>query len=221
VLRRRIIYSDPADDGYARGTYPEGPWGPESHIQWGAILYDWLGQGEPFTFHWKQQPDGRWVEARADKQLPRIPSIPMSHEDASQILSRLTGTAGPRVAREPSFHVSRRSGTGHVELRVKNEDESAMRNVIGKITGSEEPEVDRRRQSPRRLEPRRRHPRAAPRRSRDRARPQAAVQLVSVRGGRSSSRTGMPRGSPRRLDELGPRLSREAPPRRRPIREPR
>ncbi|HEY6547168.1 MAG TPA: PA domain-containing protein, partial [Vicinamibacteria bacterium] len=41
-----IIYSDPAEDGYARGeTYPAGPWGPPSHMQWGSIVYDWLGQG--------------------------------------------------------------------------------------------------------------------------------------------------------------------------------
>ena len=49
-----IIYSDPAEDGGRMGTvYPKGPWGPDSHIQWGAILYDWLGQGEPFTFPWR------------------------------------------------------------------------------------------------------------------------------------------------------------------------
>ena len=33
-----IIYSDPKDDGYRRGkVFPHGPWGPESHIQRGAI----------------------------------------------------------------------------------------------------------------------------------------------------------------------------------------
>src|SRR5215472_15916102 len=31
-----LIYSDPAEDGYARGkVFPDGPWGPESHIQRG------------------------------------------------------------------------------------------------------------------------------------------------------------------------------------------
>ncbi len=33
-----LIYSDPAEDGYAQGkVFPDGPWGPESHIQRGAI----------------------------------------------------------------------------------------------------------------------------------------------------------------------------------------
>jgi N-acetylated-alpha-linked acidic dipeptidase len=140
-----IIYSDPADDGYARGeTYPRGPWGPASHIQWGSIVYDWLGYGTvPFTFHWKQSPDGSWVEGpERDRQLPRIPSMPMSHEDASEILSRLAGPAVPREwqgALPFTYHVG--PGPVTLRLRVRNEDRiGLMRNVMGKIPGSEEPE---------------------------------------------------------------------------------
>jgi N-acetylated-alpha-linked acidic dipeptidase len=33
-----LIYSDPAEDGFKKGkVFPEGPWGPETHIQRGAI----------------------------------------------------------------------------------------------------------------------------------------------------------------------------------------
>ena len=140
-----IVYSDPADDGYARGsTYPRGPWGPPSHIQWGSIIYDWRGYGTtPFTFHWTQNPDGSWVEGpERDPQLPRIPSIPMSHEDASEILSRLAGPVAPREwqgALPFTYHIG--PGPVTVRLRVKNEERiGTMRNVVGKITGSEEPE---------------------------------------------------------------------------------
>jgi N-acetylated-alpha-linked acidic dipeptidase len=140
-----IVYSDPADDGYARGeTYPLGPWGPPSHIQWGSIVYDWLGYGTtPFTFHWKENSDGSWVEGpERDRQLARIPSLPMSHEDASEILSRLAGPAVPREwqgALPFTYHVG--PGPAKLRLRVKNEDRiGLMRNVIGKLTGSEEPE---------------------------------------------------------------------------------
>jgi N-acetylated-alpha-linked acidic dipeptidase len=66
----------------------------------------------------------------------------MSHEDASQILSRLAGPAVPREwqgALPFTYHVG--PGPVTVRLRVKNEDQiGLMRNVIGKITGSEEPE---------------------------------------------------------------------------------
>jgi N-acetylated-alpha-linked acidic dipeptidase len=140
-----IIYSDPADDGYGRGeTYPRGPWGPPSHIQWGSIVYDWLGYGTvPFTFHWKQNAEGTWVEGpERDRQLARIPSMPMSHEDAAEILSRLAGPAVPRDWQGGlpfTYHVG--PGPVKVRLRVKNEDRiGTMRNVIGRITGSEEPD---------------------------------------------------------------------------------
>ena len=43
-----LIYSDPADDGAGKGSvYPKGPWGPESHIQRGGIVYDFLVPGDP------------------------------------------------------------------------------------------------------------------------------------------------------------------------------
>jgi len=45
-----LVYSDPAEDGYKRGeVFPRGPWGPESHIQRGAITYDFMVPGDPLT----------------------------------------------------------------------------------------------------------------------------------------------------------------------------
>ncbi|HEY5656438.1 MAG TPA: M28 family peptidase [Myxococcota bacterium] len=137
-----IIYSDPEDDGYGRGeTYPHGPWGPPSHIQWGSIVYDWLGS-TPFTFHWKKR-GGRWVEkGERDPRLPRIPSIPMSHEAAAEILSRLAGPAVPpgwQGGLPLAYHVG--PGPVRVRLRVDNDEHiGTMRNVIGEIRGAEEPE---------------------------------------------------------------------------------
>jgi N-acetylated-alpha-linked acidic dipeptidase len=138
-----IIYSDPEDDGYGRGeTYPHGPWGPPSHIQWGSIVYDWFGL-TPFTFHWKKQRGGRWVEAgERDRRLPKIPSIPMSHEDAAEILSRLGGPSVPpewQGGLPFAYHVG--PEPVRIRLRVDNDEQiGTMRNVIGQVRGSEEPE---------------------------------------------------------------------------------
>ncbi len=140
-----IIYSDPADDGYRKGlTYPDGPWGPASHIQWGSIVYDWFGFGvAPFTFHWTQDTDGTWHEsAERDRQLPRIPSIPMSYRSAAEILSRLGGPVAPPEW-QGALPFSYRLGPGPatVRLQVDNEETvGTMRNVIGMIRGAEEPE---------------------------------------------------------------------------------
>ncbi len=45
-----IIYSDPADDGYAQGdVYPKGPWRPESSAQRGSVQYLFYAPGDPLT----------------------------------------------------------------------------------------------------------------------------------------------------------------------------
>src|SRR5205085_1907174 len=45
-----LIYSDPVDDGYARGdTYPNGPYRPGSAIQRGSVQFLSLGPGDPST----------------------------------------------------------------------------------------------------------------------------------------------------------------------------
>jgi N-acetylated-alpha-linked acidic dipeptidase len=139
-----LVYSDPMEDGATRGpVYPEGPWGPPSHVQWGAIVYDWLGPGEPFTFHWKQGSDGRWYEGPVrDKQLPRIPSMPLSAENAQRILEGMKGKAAPK-AWQGGLPIEYRIGPGPVTVRMhvdNDEHVGRLRSVIGVIRGSEEPE---------------------------------------------------------------------------------
>jgi len=139
-----ILFSDPEDDGAGRGSvYPEGPWGPLSHMQWGAVIYDWLGPGEPFTFHWKQEPDGAWVEGRKrDKQLPRLPSLPLSAGNASLILNRLKGPRAPE-SWQGGLPIPYRIGPGPaaVHLRTVNEEKiGTLRNVLGLLRGSDEPD---------------------------------------------------------------------------------
>ena len=59
-----LIYSDPADDGFKKGkTYPDGPWGPESHIQRGGIVYDFRVPGDPLTPGWASVPGARRIDA--------------------------------------------------------------------------------------------------------------------------------------------------------------
>ncbi len=42
-----LIYSDPQEDGHAKGTvYPDGPWGPASHLQRGGVAYDYIVPGD-------------------------------------------------------------------------------------------------------------------------------------------------------------------------------
>ena len=68
-----LIYSDPAEDGYARGkVFPDGPWGPESHIQRGAITYDYIVPGDPTTPGWASVPGAKRIAPEEARSLPKI-----------------------------------------------------------------------------------------------------------------------------------------------------
>jgi N-acetylated-alpha-linked acidic dipeptidase len=139
-----IIYSDPEDDGALRGAvYPDGPWGPGTHIQWGAVIYDWLGPGEPFTFHWSQRRDGSWSEGtRRDKQLPKIPSLPLGPDNAAAILGRLQGAEVPEGWQGGlpfAYHIG--PGPVRVHLKTVNAERiGTLRNVLGMVRGDAEPD---------------------------------------------------------------------------------
>ncbi|GAC1463761.1 MAG: transferrin receptor-like dimerization domain-containing protein [Isosphaeraceae bacterium] len=61
-----LIYSDPLDDGFAKGdTYPSGPYRPGSAVQRGSVQFLSLGPGDPST------PDGPSVKGA--KRLPFDP----------------------------------------------------------------------------------------------------------------------------------------------------
>jgi N-acetylated-alpha-linked acidic dipeptidase len=138
-----IVYSDPADDGEPRGpTYPRGPWGPLGHIQRGAVVYDFLVPGDPLTPGWASTESARRIPLEEVKILPKIPMLPISAADAQEILKRLDG---PEVPKEwqgglPfTYHAGRGSVEVHLQLEMEQRS-TPIWNVIGRITGSEEPE---------------------------------------------------------------------------------
>lgn len=83
-----LIYSDPADDGAGKGAvYPNGPWGPESHIQRGGVVYDFMVPGDPLTPGWPSLPGVRRIERADAVSLPAIISAPLSYKDARVLLA--------------------------------------------------------------------------------------------------------------------------------------
>jgi N-acetylated-alpha-linked acidic dipeptidase len=122
-----LIYSDAEDDGAGKGpVYPEGPWGPESHIQRGGIVYDFMVPGDPLTPGWASLPGARRIDRAEAVSLPAIMSAPMSHRDAQVILTALDGD-GP--------------GPAIVHLRVRSDDRvRPIWTVTGLVRGSERPD---------------------------------------------------------------------------------
>src|SRR5690242_5677973 len=92
-----LIYSDPAEDGYARGkVFPEGPWGPESHIQRGAITYDYIVPGDPTTPGWASVPDAKHTAPEEARSLANTPALPLSWRDAKPLLENMNGAEAPK-----------------------------------------------------------------------------------------------------------------------------
>ena len=91
-----IVYSDPAEDGATRGpVYPKGPYGPPGHFQRGAVVYDFLAPGDPLTPGWASTESARRLPMKDVKILPKIPMVPLSANDAGEILKRLGGPEVP------------------------------------------------------------------------------------------------------------------------------
>jgi len=91
-----LIYSDPAEDGYTKGAvYPHGPWGPETHIQRGAITYDFLEPGDPLTPGYASLPGAKRIPAEQAISLPKIMGVPLSWHDAEPLLRKMDGPVAP------------------------------------------------------------------------------------------------------------------------------
>lgn len=138
-----LIYSDPAEDGYRQGdTFPRGPWRPPIGVQRGSILYmtgyagDLLTPGVAATSHAKP------LSLRQQAILPRVPTAPLSSEDASPILENLSGPVAPRGwqgALPFTYHVG--PGMARIHLKLDMDFRTrAIWDVIARIPGAQEPE---------------------------------------------------------------------------------
>jgi len=138
-----LIYSDPAEDGFKRGkVFPDGPWGPESHIQRGAITYDFIVPGDPLTPGWPSLPGAKRVPPEEARSLPHIMGLPLSWKDAKPLLENMDGPLAPKEW-QGGLPIDYRLGGERVRVRMK----VAMDNLVGpnyvvegRIRGAELPD---------------------------------------------------------------------------------
>ncbi len=91
-----ILYSDPDDDGFTAGdTYPRGPWRPMSGVQRGSVMYTEIYPGDPLTPGVAATPTAKRIAPPVAANLPRIPTMPISAQDAAVILSNMGGAHVP------------------------------------------------------------------------------------------------------------------------------
>jgi N-acetylated-alpha-linked acidic dipeptidase len=138
-----LIYSDPKEDGEARGpVFPDGPWGPPSHIQRGGIPYDFIYPGDPLTPEWASKPDGRRLSPEEAETLPKIVSVPLSAENARPLLESMDGETAPPEW-QGGLPITYRLSGSKTKVRMQVEMEDPVRtitDVIGCLKGSAYPD---------------------------------------------------------------------------------
>jgi len=137
-----IVYSDPAEDGYKKGkVFPNGPWGPESHIQRGAITYDFMVPGDPLTPGWPSIEGQKRLDPKDSLSLPKIIAVPMSWHDARPLLENMDGPEAPSDWQGGLPIKYRLSGSVRVHLKVEM-DNGVLPNYVveARIRGSEFPD---------------------------------------------------------------------------------
>jgi N-acetylated-alpha-linked acidic dipeptidase len=137
-----LIYSDPAEDGYVKGkVFPDGPWGPETHIQRGAITYDFIVPGDPLTPGWASVPGAKRIPENEARSLPHIVALPLSWHDAKPLLENMNGPVAPKDW-QGGLPITYRL-TGAVQAHVKVQMDNSIQPyyvVEGRIRGAEFPD---------------------------------------------------------------------------------
>jgi N-acetylated-alpha-linked acidic dipeptidase len=141
-----IIYSDPWDDGYFKGDkYPRGPMRPDTAVQRGSIQYLFRYPGDPTTpgiASVPDLPDSQRTPIDKVTDLTKVPTTPLSYQDASPIMANLGGPESPRDwqgALPFTYHV----GPGPVKVHMvlkQNYQWATMYDVIGMVKGSQFPD---------------------------------------------------------------------------------
>ncbi len=137
-----LIYTDPADDGFARGdVYPEGPMRPNRGVQRGSVFN---GAGDPLTPGYASLPGAPRLKPE-ETALPKVPVVPISAANAEILLRGVRGTAIPQ-AWQGGMGLRYHVGPGPVQVRVAVTTDAATKgtkqiyNTLGYLRGTEFPD---------------------------------------------------------------------------------
>ena len=138
-----LVYSDPQEDGYKKGeVYPDGPWGPASHIQRGAITYDFMVPGDPLTPGWASIQGAKRIPVDEAVSLPKLMALPLSWTDAKPLLENMDGPAAPDNW-QGGLPIQYHLGGDKVRVHLKIDMDNSIKPyyvVEARIRGSELPD---------------------------------------------------------------------------------
>jgi N-acetylated-alpha-linked acidic dipeptidase len=139
-----IIYSDPADDGFAQGLpYPAGAWRPDRGVQRGSILDMPVAPGDPTTPGYGSTQGAPRVAIKDAQTILKIPALPMAWGDAQRVLGALKGPVAPprwRGALPITYRVGG-DDTAKAHLVVRSDwSQKTLYDVIATLKGRATPD---------------------------------------------------------------------------------
>lgn len=139
-----IIYSDPANDGYAQDAdFPTGPTRPRQGVQRGSVLDAPLYPGDPLTPGIGATTNAKRLRREDAPSLAKIPVLPISYGDAQPLLAALCGPVAPkswRGALPLTYRIGPSISKVHLKLAF-NWDLKPIYDVVATLHGSVEPDI--------------------------------------------------------------------------------
>jgi len=116
-----IIYSDPRDNGYEQGdVYPEGPFRPKEAVERGSVLDMMTAPGDPLTPGVGASKNAKRIDVKDATTITKIPTLPISHENALPLLKALKGPVVPPNWRG-GLPITYHFGPGPAKVHLKME----------------------------------------------------------------------------------------------------
>jgi N-acetylated-alpha-linked acidic dipeptidase len=138
-----LLYSDPADDGAARGAvWPPGYWRGDGTPQRGNAKYSWFWHGDPLTPGEPALAGVSRRDARSAPTLPRLPVAVLASSEARHVLEALGGPEAPESFRG-GIPLPYRTGPGDSRVRLHVDMDDGLRpihNVVARLRGSTWPD---------------------------------------------------------------------------------
>jgi len=138
-----IIYSDPKDDGYARGdSYPDGPMRPAEGAQRGSVMDMPVYPGDPQTPGVGAKPGVKLIPLDQVQTITKIPVLPISYADAQPFLKSLEGQTVPENWRGGlpfTYKTGPSKAQAHLAVAF-NWDRKPLYDVIATIPGATFPD---------------------------------------------------------------------------------
>jgi N-acetylated-alpha-linked acidic dipeptidase len=139
-----LIYSDPADDGYAEGDpFPKGGARPPNGVQRGSVVDMTMYPGDPLTPGVGALPGAKRLTRETAPTILKIPTLPISYADASKIMAGLQGpvvTGKERGGLPMAYHWG---GTDAVKVHLAVKSDWSLKpayDVIATLHGGQYPD---------------------------------------------------------------------------------